>query len=238
VAWLLGQITFFALPCLGTEKTNIKVLKTIVIDPGHGGKNHGVKGNNGTLEKNLTLTLAQMISSHLQNQYRVLLTRKNDRDMPLSDRTALANHHKADFFISIHAGAAFEPDVNGSFIMFYAPPKSKNLTMKSDMPAISNGQDSLPQQWEDLQLDYVSTSRKIAEQFRTELKKTASPLDLEVESANLCVLAGATMPALLFEPFYLTHPDSEKYYQNTKNLEQLAGDIAAGIAIALEKETP
>jgi len=233
---LSGQIPLSLLPGLCFEEINIKAETTIVIDPGHGGENHGAKGNSGTLEKNLTLTLAKMICNHLQDQYRALLTRSDDRNIPLSDRTALANHHKADLFISIHMGGAFEPDAAGSFIMFYAPPKAKTLKLEPNVPAISNHQDSQPEQWENLQLDYVSTSRKMAERLRTELKKRSSAINPKVENANLYILSGATMPALLIEPFYLTHPDTEKYYQNRKNLEQLAGDIAAGITAILKEE--
>jgi N-acetylmuramoyl-L-alanine amidase len=231
-----GQIALFPLPGLCFEKKNINVETTIVIDPGHGGNNHGAKGNDGALEKNLTLTLAKMISNHLQDQYRVLLTRSDDRDIPLSDRTALANHHKADFFISIHMGGAFEPDASGSFIMCYGPQKAKTLQFETGVPVMSSSQDPQPELWENLQLDHVSTSCKMAERFRSELKKRSSVISPKVENADVYVLSGATMPALLIEPFYLTHPDTERYYQETKNLERLAGDIAAGIRTILKKE--
>jgi N-acetylmuramoyl-L-alanine amidase len=236
VVGLSGQIALSPLPGLCFEKINIKEETTIVIDPGHGGENHGAKGNSGILEKNLTLALATMISNRLQNQYRVLLTRSDDRDIPLSDRTALANHHKADLFISIHMGGALDPDAAGSFIMFYGQSKARTLQFKPNVPAISNHQDSQPEQWENLQLDYASTSRKMAERFRTELKKRSSAINPKVENATLYILSGATMPALLIEPFYLTHPDTEKYYQNRKNLEQLADDMAAGITAILKEE--
>jgi N-acetylmuramoyl-L-alanine amidase len=237
MVWFSGQIALFPLPGRCFEKKNIKAKMIIVIDPGHGGNNPGTKGNDGTLEKNLTLTLAKMISNHLQDQYRVLLTRSDDRDIPLSDRTALANHHKADFFVSIHIGGAFKPDASGSFIMCYGPQKAKTLQFEPGVQAISTHQDPQPEQWENLQLDHASTSCKMAERFRSELKKRSSVISPKVENADVYVLSGATMPALLIEPFYLTHPDTERYYQEIKNLERLAGDIAAGITVILKEDS-
>ena len=210
--------------------------KTIVLDPGHGGKNHGTKGDDGTLEKNLALSLSKMIAHNLQNQYNILLTRSDDRDIPLADRTALANHHQANLFISIHIGGAFEPNATGSFIMYYAPLEGNISNMNSKVPEIAADQDTPPEEWKDFQLDHVATSRKIAENLEYELRNRSAAIHPAVEGDNLFVLSGATMPALLIEPFYLTHPDSEKHYQDRKNLEQLAHDLAAGIMAALEKE--
>jgi N-acetylmuramoyl-L-alanine amidase len=229
---LYGQIILAPTPCHADQFTDNTEKKTIVLDPGHGGKNHGAKGEDGTLEKNLALSLTKMIAHNLQNLYNILLTRSDDRDIPLADRTALANHHNADLFISIHLGGAFEPDATGSFIMYYAPLED-NI---SKMPEISADQDTPPQEWRELQLDHVAASRKIADNLADELRNKSTTIHPTVEGANLFVLGGATMPALLIEPFYLTHPDSAEHYQDRKNLEQLANDLAAGIMATLEKE--
>jgi N-acetylmuramoyl-L-alanine amidase len=231
-----GQTILAPTPCHADQFTENTGKKTIVLDPGHGGENHGTKGADGTLEKDLSLSLARMIGHNLQNQYNIRLTRNEDRDIPLADRTAQANHHKADLFISIHLGGAFEPDATGSFIMYYAPPEEKISNMSSKVPEISANQDIPPEEWQELQLDHVAASRKIAENLEFELRNKSTTIHPTVEGANLFVLCGATMPALLIEPFYLTHPDSEKHYQDRKNLKQLANYLAAGIIAALEKE--
>lgn len=233
---LYGQTIFAPTSCHADQLTDNIEKKTIVFDPGHGGENHGTKGEDGTLEKNLALSLTKMIAHNLQSQYNILLTRSDDHDIPLADRTALANHHNTDLFISIHIGGAFEPAATGSFIMYYAPLENNILKINSKVPEISANQDTPPEGWKDLQLDHVATSRKIAENLEYELRDRSTAIHPTVEGANLFVLCGATMPALFIEPFYLTHPDSEKHYQDRRNLKQLANELAAGIMATLEKE--
>src|SRR4051812_29414501 len=86
-------------------------IRTIVIDPGHGGDDEGVKGPAGTKEKDLTLTLARRVKAAIESRLgiRVLLTRDDDRRVPIDDRTAMANNNKSDLFISLHANASFRP---------------------------------------------------------------------------------------------------------------------------------
>ena len=233
---LYGQTIFVPIACHADQFIDNTEKKIIVLDPGHGGKDNGAKGDDGTLEKNITLSLTKMIARNLQNQYNIRLTRNDDRDIPLADRTALANHLKADLFISIHMGGAFEPDATGSSIMYYAPLEEKFSTMASKVPEISAKQDTPPEEWKHLQLDHVTDSRKIAEQLGYALRNNPNAIHPTAEGSHLFVLCGATMPALLIEPFYLTHPDSERHYQDGMNLEQLANDLSAGIMAALEKE--
>ena len=87
-------------------------LRTIVIDPGHGGDDAGVVGAAGTKEKDVALAVARRLKSTIETRLgaRVLLTRDDDRRVALDDRSALANNNKADLFLSLHANASFRPD--------------------------------------------------------------------------------------------------------------------------------
>jgi N-acetylmuramoyl-L-alanine amidase len=79
-------------------------IHTIVLDPGHGGGETGAIGPSGTEEKEITLLLARALKSRLERRLpvRVILTRGDDAELPLDNRTALANQNKADLFISLH----------------------------------------------------------------------------------------------------------------------------------------
>lgn len=94
---------------------------TIVLDPGHGGwtRVRGSSPNNatgpaGTLEKNLTLQLAQAVRHHASNYANVVLTRENDSNLGLADRAAVSRIYLADIFISIHFNGFNDPSVQGT----------------------------------------------------------------------------------------------------------------------------
>src|SRR5206468_3134243 len=80
-------------------------LRTIAIDPGHGGEDEGAKGGGGAKEKDLTLSVSRRVKATIEGRLgiRVILTRDDDRNVPIDDRTAIANNNKAELFISFHA---------------------------------------------------------------------------------------------------------------------------------------
>ncbi|WP_342541981.1 N-acetylmuramoyl-L-alanine amidase [Paenisporosarcina sp. FSL H8-0542] len=98
-------------------KTTTKILtgKTIVIDPGHGGGDIGASGQNGTIEKDVTLTMSKNIQNNLEERTgaTVILTRKDDVKVSLEDRVKVAEEENADLFVSIHFDAFFTNDVEG-----------------------------------------------------------------------------------------------------------------------------
>jgi N-acetylmuramoyl-L-alanine amidase len=95
-------------------------LRTIVIDPGHGGPEQGAIGPDGTEEKVLTLILAKALARKLEEELpvRVLLTRQGDADLPLDTRTAMANQNQADLFISVHLNASPDRSAHGAETYF------------------------------------------------------------------------------------------------------------------------
>ncbi|MBW9217809.1 N-acetylmuramoyl-L-alanine amidase [Anoxybacillus ayderensis] len=96
--------------------------KTIVIDAGHGGKDYGTTGVNGTIEKTLTLQTVLLLSEKLKQMgAHVILTRENDRFLSLSERVQIAGKNKADAFVSIHYDSALNRTASGLTIYYYKP---------------------------------------------------------------------------------------------------------------------
>ena len=124
-------------PLLGAP---VATIRTIAIDPGHGGKDDGAKGVGGTKEKDVTLALARRIKAAIEARLgiRVLLTRDDDRDLAVDDRTAIANNNKADLFISLHANASLRPSTTGASIYYAAfDPKPKAVRATRRAPSVS-----------------------------------------------------------------------------------------------------
>ena len=109
----------------------------IVLDPGHGGHDTGAKGPDQTLEKKVTLELARQIATELEPEYRVVLTRTDDYHVELDNRTAVANHLKANLFISIHTGAGFTHSTSGMAIYYYQNFTGSDTGHNRDTPRTS-----------------------------------------------------------------------------------------------------
>src|SRR5690606_35498500 len=93
-----------------------QAVRTIVLDPGHGGKDAGARGRREH-EKNLALRVALKLGKKIENELpgvKVIYTRKTDVFIPLYERPAMANKHKADLFISIHCNAASARSASGT----------------------------------------------------------------------------------------------------------------------------
>jgi len=192
-------------------------LRTIVIDPGHGGEDEGAKGAQGTKEKDVTLAVARRVKTALEAKLgiRVLLTRDDDRAVAIDERTALANNNKADLFISLHANASWRPTLSGATISTarFSPQDEEmaHAVASELLPAINGaarGIDFIP--WDVAQIQYVTRSealaRTIAEHLQGKVPLTMNPVD----SQPMRVLEPANMPAVLIELGYLTNAEQEK----------------------------
>lgn len=203
-------------------------LRTVVIDPGHGGEETGAKGAAGAQEKEITLAVARRLKASLESRLgvRVLLTRDGDQAMALDERAALANNNKADLFISLHANASIRKEVSGAQIYYLAADQAgeeanKAATSRQTLATVGGGSREIEMiLWEMAQLRYLSQSASLAgafeEQFRGRVRLSPRP----VQQAPFRVLAGANMPAVLVEMGFLTNPDEEPQlvsnaYQNT-----------------------
>ena len=199
--------------------------KTIVIDPGHGGRDKGARGPEGTLEKTVTLVLSRMIAAELENNYQVVLTRTGDYMLNIPERTATANHLKADLFISIHAGGSILHTVNERSLFYFKELKHAAVSDKNDP---DNELTEITVPWNKLQSKHQIRSRKLAEIMKNHLAQDAE-IPVQIYNAPLLILGGADMPAILLEIGYLTNPAQEKGFNDKETLYDMAKKITSGI---------
>jgi N-acetylmuramoyl-L-alanine amidase len=202
--------------------------QVIAIDPGHGGDESGAKGPDGVTEKAVTLSLARTLETELQREYRVVLTRTDDFEVELDARTALANHHKADLFISLHTGGSFVHSTSGISIYHYQDfaedprkPNENDLGRKQDK--------TTPLLWDQVQNRYLEKSRVLARLLNLRLNDSSIDKESRVQGAPLLLLQGANMPAILIEVGYLTNPAEEKQLKDQRFWIDLAKKIRRGI---------
>lgn len=199
---------------------------TIALDPGHGGRNHGAQGPSGLLEKTVSLTLARDLAADLKaNGYDVVLTRSDDYDVPLRDRTAVANHHNADLFISVHTAASYLHAASGITIHHYQPPDAPQTEPKPSPKSIPSQNGS----WDQIQLAYAAQSRDLAQTMAQTMGIIWPSSTIQVSQAPLVVLEGADMPAILIEVGYLTHPATEKNLSNPTYMATFVETLVQGI---------
>jgi N-acetylmuramoyl-L-alanine amidase len=194
----------------------VSSIRTIALDPGHGGDDVGARGADGAVEKDLTLAVARRLKTMIEGRLgiRVLLTRDDDRNLPLDDRTAVANNSKADVFISLHANASMRPAANGASVYVAAfdhiDPAQKTLTPER-VPVFGGGSRDIELVlWDLAQIRYINQSAELARQLGEELRDRV-PLDVNpVGRAPFRVLESANMPAVLVEMGYLTNREQER----------------------------
>ncbi|MGE0451649.1 MAG: N-acetylmuramoyl-L-alanine amidase [Vicinamibacterales bacterium] len=210
-------------------------IRTIAIDPGHGGADNGARGAAGTREKDVTLAVARRLRSAIESRLgmRVLMTRDGDTDVSLSDRTALANNNKADLFISLHANASFRRDVSGATVYtasFDQSEISRRVSEPERLPVFGGGTrvlDIVP--WNLAQIPHRERSATLAsivvESFTNRVPLSARPID----RAPLRVLESANMPAVLLEIGYLTNAEQERAVAGA----DLQGTVAQALVDAI-----
>lgn len=207
----------------------------IVLDPGHGGDEIGARGPEGTLEKAVTLQLARILAAELQRNYRTVLTRTDDYEMSLDNRTATANTLKADLFISIHTGGSWVHSTSGATIYHYQSFSEETRNRTTDLSQSAESTDA-PILWDQVQNRYAEKSRILAGLIDAQLSSTGTVKQCRVAGAALAVLEGANMPAVLIEIGYLTNPAEEKNLRDEQFLTDLALAITRAIDEYFEKE--
>jgi len=218
---LAQQVSYAANPFLNE-------IKTVVLDPGHGGHDNGVQGPSGTIEKSVALGLAQLIASRLKKNYKVILTRSDDYWIDIPGRTAVANHLKADLFISIHTGGSFLHQAKGITIFYYK--ELSGHALETDVDSSKPGNAGNPQAfWDNIQAGHIASSKALAQIMQNNLSSQLKFPKSKIQNADLMVLKGADMPAILIEVGYLTNPGDEKKLQSPEVLSDFATAICNGI---------
>ena len=194
-------------------------LRTVVIDPGHGGEDDGAKSPSGTREKDLVLQMARRLKAGIESRMglRVLLTREGDENVPTDRRTALANNNKADLFISLHANASFRSDVRGAQVLAlsssdYIAEPGADTSPGLPVPLVGGGTRTVKAvPWDLAQLPVAERSASIAALLVRHLTERGVRLYTRpAAQLPLRVLVGANMPAVMLEMGFLTNTDDER----------------------------
>lgn len=239
---IIAPLTKSKQPQKKAQPKQTRTLKTIVIDPGHGGTDPGAI--NGKLqEKTAVLQVAKRLGNELKKRgYKIFYTRDSDFFINLRSRTKMANDKSADLFVSIHANAA--PNAQKAALMrgietFFLSParseRSKNaaaLENKSDIEEM----DFFSKQTflNFLNREKIIASNKLGIDIQSQIlasvkNKRYQVIDGGVREAPFWVLVGALMPAVLIEIGYITHPIEGKLLFDERYQESLAQGIANGI---------
>lgn len=190
-------------------------VRTVALDAGHGGEDTGARGAAGTLEKDVTLAIARRLKALLEARLgvRVVMTRDDDRAVPVENRSATANNNKADLFISLHANASFKPEVAGASVTVAAF-RQADLTMDvlapERLPVFGGGLRTIEViPWNLAQIPHRDESERLARTVLDALSRSVPVSPRAFERAPLRVLESANMPAVLVEVGYLTNASQE-----------------------------
>jgi N-acetylmuramoyl-L-alanine amidase len=214
----------------------------IVIDAGHGGKDPGALGS-FSKEKDITLAVAlktgEYIEQNLKN-VKVIYTRKNNTFVEVSERANIANKTNADLFISIHANWAPSKKILGTetFIMGLAKDEANlQVAMKENEVILLESdystkyEDFDPKSPESyvmftlMQNIYQEQSTFLAAKIQSQFKEKVSRVDRGVKQAGFWVLYMTTMPSVLVETGFITHPAEEKFLNSKEGQDFLASAI-------------
>jgi N-acetylmuramoyl-L-alanine amidase len=212
-------------------------VSTVVIDPGHGGSDRGVRGPRGAEEKALTLAVAQRLKTLIETRLgaRVVMTRADDRDVTLDTRAAIANSAKADLFVSLHFNAAPGTSSAGAEVAYLRLDRDGERARRAAassvavLPVTGGSTRTLEiVRWDLAQARHVDTSAVFAGFLEEQLRGRVAMGSHPRRDSPLRGLAGVDMPAALVELAYLTNPDQETLAQS----EAFQADVAQAIADA------
>lgn len=205
-------------------------LRKIVLDPGHGGKDPGAIGVGGIAEKDIVLRVAKKLAAKIKQEMgiEVVLTRTDDRYVPLEDRTAMANAEDADLFISLHMNASPSADARG-LETYYLDNTNDEAAIRlaarengTSRNNVSDLQFILSDMTQNMKLeDSITLAHRIhGSLVKGMSKKMGDIRDLGVKKALFYVLVGARMPSVLVEMFFITNKTegramARSTYQNT-----------------------
>ncbi len=211
-------------------------VRTIIIDPGHGGKDPGTM-HNGVVEKDVNLDIAKRLKTILDKLgYKVLLTRTTNKGISLSERVQFSRRNKGDLFVSIHVNAAENTSISGleTYILDFARTSSA-----SRLATVENADSGRLGDMDKILTEILTgartnESRRLAENIQKSIlsylkKNGATTRDGGVKGAPFFVLVGSSMPSVLVEVGYCSNKKEASRLKTTKHRQRLAQGLANGI---------
>lgn len=224
-------------------------VRRVVIDPGHGGRDPGAPGSlPGVYEKDVVLGLSKILAKKIERDLglEAIMTRTSDTYLTLEERTAMANTHKADLFISVHANASRNKSAHGIETYFL------NLTTDEDSIAVAARENAtskkniseLQEILNDLmQNAKINESSRLATYVQRGMYGKASAhynpvADKGVKQAPFYVLLGAQMPSVLIEAGFISNPRECRRLMDEQYQRTIANGIVDGIRSFISDTRP
>ena len=217
---------------------------TIVIDPGHGGKDPGNTGN-GYLEKNIALKIALGLGEILEknDNYNIIYTRKDDRFIDLFRRAQIANDSNADLFISIHCDAHSSNAYGAGTFVLGLHANDRNFQIAKKENSVIFLEDNYEQKYDGfdpdnpesvislvlMQEEYLDQSINAANFIQQSFVRNLNRKNRSVKQAGFIVLKYTYMPSVLVETGFLTNKTEGKYLNSKKGQSDMSYSIADAI---------
>lgn len=228
------------------QKESRGSFRTVVLDPGHGGKDPGALGKTAK-EKDIVLTVALKVGEYLKKEMpdlNLVYTRNTDVFVPLDERAEIANKAKADLFVSIHANWISNPKIQGTetFVLGLhrseenlevAKKENSVIILEDDYSTKYEGFD--PNQTESyiifelMQNVYLDQSIEAASAIQQQFEKRVGRHNRGVKQAGFLVLRKTAMPGILVELGFLSNQDEEKFMMSEEGQAYLASAIFRAI---------
>ena len=223
-------------------------INTIIIDPGHGGKDPGAIGKRGTMEKDIVLSIAKYLKRMFKQsgKLKVYMTRDTDKFIPLKERTEFANKKNGKLFISIHCNANKKRNISGFETYFLKPARTERAMKVAALENAAIKYESGEKDYKNLtdedyivltmmQATFAKESEKWAMQLQKYMDKQSTMKNRGVDQAGFYVLIGASMPAVLFETGFISNPYEEKLLRSKAYQQKVAKAIYQSV-IGIKKE--
>ncbi len=234
-------ITYFSVAQKSTDG-NMYLVKTVVIDAGHGGKDPGAVSG-GVKEKDIALKIALKTGNYISEKcpdVKVIYTRSDDRFVELHRRARIANEAQADLFISIHCNAtsSSKPYGTETYVMGLhrsqanlevAKKENAAILLEEDYQSEYEGYDpNLPENtiiFSLFQNAFLNQSLSMASMVEDQFRERVKRHDRGVKQAGFLVLYRTTMPGILVETGFLTNPSERKFLNSDKGQTYIASAI-------------
>jgi N-acetylmuramoyl-L-alanine amidase len=223
------------------QRKHNKRKKIIILDAGHGGEDPGAVGPNGTKEKDINLEIVYELKKIFDNDddYEIILTRKDDTFIPLAERTNIANEHNADLFISIHCNANFDRSINGFEIYFLSEKATdseaaatavlENSVLKLEGKPSKKRALLENMLWSMVINEHINDSSELSSLIASETPSRVKIPNNGVKQASFYVLRGTQMPAVLVESAFISNYAQEAKFGLKKFRTAIADSIYEGI---------
>jgi len=216
-------------------------IKTVIIDPGHGGKDVGAVGRRiHVREKEKALYLARKLRSILEDSgIRAIMTRDDDRFIPLPRRAEIANNANADLFVSVHLNASRSTSMRGFECYFLSNATDDNAraleafedsSLKLGDTASAEHSSRLDKTLWDMALtENRLESAQLANYICESVERNVTIANRGIRSARFYVLKHTHMPSVLVEAGYLSNKYEEMKLKDPAFLDRIAQSVAEGV---------